>query len=67
MKVDNAGKKNEQKFRDLTFSMDIPKDRREPTDTNLRWFLRNGFVTNQSHKNFQDAVSLAMRILNERQ
>lgn len=63
----NSENRNEIRYRDLTFSMNIPKDRREPTDINLRWFLRNGFVTNQEHRNFQEAVSLAMRILNERQ
>jgi hypothetical protein len=61
----NQQEKNEKEFRSLTFSMEIPKERREPTQVNLRWFLRNGFVENQNHPNYDLVVSLALRMLRD--
>lgn len=59
----NQQEQNEKDFRSLTFSMDIPKERRDPSQANLRWFLRNGFVVNQNHPNYDSAVDLALRML----
>lgn len=52
--------KNEaQQFTKLINGMDIPDMRREPTETNLRWFIRNAWIRNIGHQNFEAAMRIA--------
>jgi hypothetical protein len=60
---ENLLEKSQKQFRDLTFSMDIPKERREPTQTNIKWFLRNGAIFNMKHPNYEPAIKLARQML----
>jgi len=49
----------------LIKTMNIPKERIEPTESNLLWFLKSGYALNQKHKNVLDAVNLTTKILNK--
>lgn len=56
--IDNQTK---SKFRNLVKSMDIPDIRRDPTLANLRWFIRNAWIQNASHRDFDDALDIARK------
>lgn len=54
-------KEEREKFLKLTKTMDIPELRREPTEANLLWFLRNAWIKNSSHENFLVATDMAKK------
>lgn len=51
-------------FIKLTKDMDIPENRRIPKPENFRWFVRNAFIRNKYHKNFNESIKLVKNILN---
>lgn len=51
-----------ERFKKLTATMDIPKERREPTKANLGWFFRNIHLRNGSHPNIIQAWDIAKEI-----
>jgi hypothetical protein len=63
VKRENEKERTEREYRDLIYSMDIPKERQEPTQPNIRWFIRNGAVYNLSHPNYSAALKLARQML----
>lgn len=52
-------KETRERFIKLTEKMDVPDLRREPTETNLRWFIRNAWIRNIGHQNFEAAMRIA--------
>jgi hypothetical protein len=58
---------NEERNRwlNLVRDMDIPELRRDPTEANLRWFLRNAAIRNTSHDNFYSCMNLVRLFLND--
>jgi hypothetical protein len=51
-----------EKFKKLTATMSIPKERREPSKANLGWFFRNIRLTNGNHPNIIQAWDLALEL-----
>jgi len=47
------------------FDMDIPDNRKECTEANLRWFMRNGAIRNMDHFLIQDALALVREVLRD--
>ena len=58
MTMDNETKKEWVK---LVSTMDIPVERKEPTEANLRWFIRNAWIRNGSNRNLDAATLIARR------
>lgn len=50
-------------FSTLTKSMNIPDERREVNQINLKWFLRNGAILNRNHINCDKAIRLAQKLI----
>ena len=52
-----------KKYYKVVNTLDIPDSRKPVTESNLKWFLRNGAITNMSNANCQEAIYLAKQIL----
>lgn len=50
---------NRNKYLRLTRDMEIPDNRREPNEANLKWFLRNGLLKNAQHMHVYQALEIA--------
>jgi len=53
----------EKRYAKLIKTLNIPEERQEVNEQNLRWFLRNGAISNMKNINCLEAISLARQIL----
>lgn len=56
-------KRAEEQLADVLETMDVPKERKEPTMPNLLWMLRNLGIRNGEHRDFPEAIRLINSLL----
>ena len=52
-----------KRFERLVSSMNLPENRKQYSRPNVLWFVRNGALQNRQHRNFNEAVQLAIELM----
>lgn len=60
----DVDERTQQRWHKLINTMNIPAERTACTVANLRWFLRNGQLMNQHHKDILQLRQLVVNTLN---
>ena len=51
-----------KQYERLVAPLDIPALRKTYSNANALWFIRNAWINNQGHKNYQRAFDLARKL-----
>lgn len=51
-------------YENAVATMNIPALRKIASNANANWFIRNAWITNKNHSNFNRAREAAIRIVN---